>query len=161
MDTALFEHPETRQAVFTGKGLRVQERRMFRCRSLYGRVPLIRLRLDLGQWETWPSNAIPGFVARLLEQMPSLDSHGCSLGHPGGFVRRLYEGTWLGHVIEHVALELQSLAGVAVTRGKTRSVKGKTGQYNIMYAYLFEDAGLYAGRMALDLVASLLDSPFN
>jgi cyanophycin synthetase len=155
MDTAVFEHPERRQSVFTGNGLRVQECRVFRGRSLYGRVPLVRLRLDLGQWETWPSNAIPGFVARLLEQMPTLDSHGCSLGHPGGFVRRLYEGTWLGHVIEHVALELQSLAGASVTRGLTRSV-GTSGVYDVLYAYEDEKVGLLAGREALRLVGELL-----
>lgn len=71
-------------------------------------------------------------------------------------MRRLEEGTWLGHVAEHIALELQSLSGPRVTRGKTRSVKGEEGVYNVMYAYREEEPGLLAGRLALQLVDSLL-----
>src|SRR3546814_6665426 len=77
--------------------------------------------------------------------LPVLAAHGCSYQEPGGLVRRLQSGTWLGHVIEHVALELQCLAGARVTRGKTRSVKGRPGVYNILYAYQDEEAGREAG----------------
>src|SRR5690606_242947 len=92
----------------------------------------------------------------LLERLPGLGEHGCSLGRPGGFAQRMHEGTWIGHVTEHVALEIQKLAGTPVSRGKTRSVKGRPGVYNIMYAYHDELVGLGAGRIALELVSSLL-----
>jgi cyanophycin synthetase len=93
--------------------------------------------------------------------MPGLAQHGCSYGEPGGFVRRLQEGTWLGHVVEHVALELQCLAGADVTRGKTRSEPGRRGIYNVLYTYHDETVGLLAGRFALQLVASLLPAEFR
>ncbi|MCE3254647.1 MAG: cphA [Rickettsiaceae bacterium] len=141
--------------------LKVQECRIYRGPHLYSHTPMIRIQVDLGILEEYPTNKLPDFTPKLLEILPDLAQHKCSTGKPGGFVSRLKEGTWLGHVIEHVAIELQFMAGMAVTRGKTRSVKGKPGYYNIMYAYIYEDAGLLAGRLALDLVASALPSPFN
>ena len=141
--------------------LRVLEARVYRGPHLYSHTPMIRLQVDLGSLEEWPTNRLPGFTKKLIEQLPGLRQHTCSTGKVGGFVSRLEEGTWLGHVIEHVAIELQAMAGMLVARGKTRSVKGKPGCYNIMYAYRYEAAGLYAGRLALQLVASLLNPPFN
>jgi cyanophycin synthetase len=119
---------------------------------------MIRIQLDLGELEHWPSQILDGFADRLLRLLPGLDRHGCSYRRRGGFVRRLREGTWLGHIAEHVALELQTLAGDRCTRGKTRSVKGRPGVYNIMYAYRDEEVGRQAGRDALELVHSLLPS---
>lgn len=143
----------TRQLI---PGMSVIETGVYRGPHLYSHTPMIRIQLDLGPLETWPTDRIAGFAEALLELLPGLRNHGCSLRHRGGFVRRLNEGTWLGHVAEHVALELQTLAGHRVTRGKTRSVKGRTGVYHVMFAYRDEDAGLLAGRMALELVDSLL-----
>lgn len=136
----------------------VIEKGVYRGAHYYSLTPMIRIMLDLGRLERWPSNLLPEFADRLIELLPGLDRHGCSLKRRGGFVQRLREGTWLGHVAEHVALELQSMAGPRVTRGKTRSVKGKPGVYNVMYAYAYEEAGLLAGRAALELVNSLLPS---
>ena len=99
---------------------------------------------------------MPNFTERLVGLLPGLAAHGCSYQMPGGFVRRLHEGTWLGHVIEHVALELQTLAGAPVTRGKTRSVQGRPGVYNILYTYRDEHVGVAAGAHAIRMVASLL-----
>ena len=92
--------------------------------SLYAHFPVIRFTVDLGPLEEWPTARLgPEFTDRLLEALPGLNEHGCSYGEPGGFVRRLTEGdgTWLGHVLEHVAIEIQNAAGVPVTFGKTRS----------------------------------------
>ena len=136
--------------------MRVVEKGVYRGPHLYSLTPMIRIKLDLGALEERPSNCLPGFTERLLALLPGLHQHGCSFHEPGGFVRRLEEGTWLGHVAEHVALELQSLLGTRVTRGKTRSVKGEPGVYNVMFAYREEDVGLLAGRFALQLVDSLL-----
>ena len=136
--------------------IRILERSVYRGPHLFSPIPMIRIQADLGALEDWPSNRLPGFVDRLLATMPGLGAHGCSSRPPGGFARRLREGTWLGHVAEHVALELQKLAGHRVTRGKTRSVKGRPGVYNILYAYEDEAVGLRAGEYALRLVDQLL-----
>lgn len=121
---------------------------------------MVRFQLDLGALEDRPSNTLPEFADRLLDLLPSLQRHACSLGRAGGFVQRLREGTWLGHVAEHVAIELQVLAGAQVTRGKTRSVKNRPGVYNVLFEYEEEEVGLLAGRRALELVRSLLPEEF-
>lgn len=136
--------------------LRVLERAVYRGPHLYSARPMVRLQLDLGALEQWPTDRLDGFTDALLAHLPGLERHGCCHGQPGGFVRRLRDGTWLGHVIEHVALELQSAAGAPVTRGKTRSVRGRPGVYNVMYAWADEDAALLAGRLAIELVLGLL-----
>jgi cyanophycin synthetase len=136
--------------------MKVVRKNVYRGPHLYSHTPMISLELDLARLENWPTNKIPDFKEKLLALLPSLQRHGCSYGVAGGFIKRVEEGTWLGHVMEHVALELQTLAGLTVTRGKTRSVKGKTGIYKIMYEYEYERAGLWAGRYALELINSLL-----
>ncbi|HEX8641498.1 MAG TPA: cyanophycin synthetase [Allosphingosinicella sp.] len=129
---------------------------VYRGPHYYSHTPMVRIQVDLGRLEDWPTNRIPGFTEALLELLPGVGRHGCSLRVRGGFERRLREGTWLGHVAEHIALELQTLAGSRATRGKTRSVKGRPGVYNVMFAYNEEKVGLAAGRAALELVDSLL-----
>ena len=129
--------------------MRVVETSTYRGPHLYSHRPMIRVQLDLGALEAWPTHRLHGFTDRLLVALPGLERHGCCFRTPGGFVRRLREGTWLGHVIEHVALELQCLAGSEVSRGKTRSVKGRPGVYNILYVYETEGLGRAAGRAAL------------
>jgi cyanophycin synthetase len=119
---------------------------------------MIRIQVDLGELEEWPSDRLPDFNNRILSLLPGLRKHGCCYQTPGGFERRLMDGTWLGHVAEHVAIELQSRIGLRITRGKTRSVRGQPGVYNVMFAYDEEPVGLLAGRLALQLVDSLLPS---
>ena len=126
--------------------------------SHYAHFPVIRLELDLGALEDWPTRKLgDAFIAALLEVLPGLNEHGCSYGEPGGFVRRMSEdqGTWLGHVLEHVAIELQNIAGVKVTFGKTRGA-GRTGVYDVVFEYEQEDVGLEAADLAVDLLHSLL-----
>ena len=119
--------------------------------------------VDLGVLEEWPSNRIPGFDEALIGLLPTLEDHACSLGRRGGFVSRLKDGTWLGHVSEHVAIELQSLAGTEVHLGKTRGAGGH-GRYNVVYEYREEDVGVEAGRIAVALVNHLVapdQAPFD
>jgi cyanophycin synthetase len=126
--------------------------------SLYAHFPVIRLDIDLGPLEDWPSGKLgPRFTDPLITALPGLKLHGCSYGKPGGFVRRLTEGegTWMGHILEHVALELQNVAGETVTFGKTRS-QGPPGQYYVVYQYEQEEVGVEAGRLAITLLHSLL-----
>ena len=91
--------------------LRILESRVLRGPNYWSPKPVIRMLVDLGDLERWPSNTIPHFTDALVGMMPTLDDHACSLGRRGGFVSRLRDGTWMGHVAEHVALELQNLAG--------------------------------------------------
>ena len=126
--------------------------------STYALFPVIRFTLDLGELERWPTMKLGGeFVDRLLAALPGLHEHGCSYEVPGGFVRRLTEdeGTWLGHVLEHVAIELQNEAGSRVTFGKTRDA-GEPGLYHVIYQYEQAEVGLEAGRLGLALLHSLL-----
>jgi cyanophycin synthetase len=120
---------------------------------------VIRHVLDLGELEHWPTVKLgDAFVQPLLEFLPGLHEHGCSYREPGGFVRRMHEdqGTWLGHVMEHVAIELQNIAASPVTFGRTRSIDGQPGFYNMVYQYHDEAVGLEAGVLALKLLLSLL-----
>jgi cyanophycin synthetase len=143
-------------AQLTAKQMAVTEVGVYRGPHYYSHTPMVRIQLDLGRLEEYPTSRIPGFTEALLEVLPGVGRHGCSLKVRGGFEKRLRQGTWLGHVAEHVALELQTLAGSRATRGKTRSVKSRPGVYNVMFAYNEERVGLAAGRAALELVNSLL-----
>ena len=140
--------------------LRILETHVYRGPNYWSYRPAIRLLVDLGVLEEWPSNAIEGFNAGLVDLLPGLARHSCSLGRPGGFLQRLEDGTWLGHVAEHVALELQREAGTEVGRGKTRSA-GSYGRYHVVYSYAEESVGLAAGRLAVRLVNHLVEPDPN
>ena len=120
------------------------------------RNKLIQIRLDLEELEQRPTNTIPGFLQRLKDMLPSMYSHRCSVGIPGGFFERVEEGTWMGHVIEHIALELQTLAGMNTGFGRTRGT-GKEGEYYVVYSYMEEDAGVFAGEASVRIAQALTD----
>src|SRR5215210_958832 len=121
-----------------------------------GRSKLIQMRLDLEEMEQKPTNEIAGFRERLEKLIPSLFSHRCSEGVPGGFFKRVEEGTWMGHVIEHIALELQTVAGMNTGFGRTRGTC-KEGEYLVVYSYMEEDAGVFAGEVAVRVAQALAD----
>jgi cyanophycin synthetase len=138
--------------------MRILDRSVYVGPSLYARFPVIRLELDLGALEAWPTGRLGAeFVDALASALPGLAQHGCSYREPGGFFRRMREdeGTWLGHVLEHVAIELQNIAGEEVTFGKTRSA-GPPGVYTVVYEYAQRDEGIAAGDLGLKLLCSLL-----
>ena len=120
------------------------------------RTKLIQLKLDLEEMEERPTNTIPGFKERLDKLMPTLYEHRCSEGHEGGFYERITEGTWMGHVIEHIALELQTLAGMDTGFGRTRGT-GVKGEYYVCFSYIEEDSGVYAARAAVRVAQALID----
>lgn len=120
------------------------------------RHKLIVMRLDLETLAETPSNEIPGFYEGLVEALPSLEGHYCSPGCRGGFLMRVREGTMMGHIVEHVALELQELAGMHVGFGRTRETS-TPGIYQVVIEYLNEEAGRYAGRAAVRLCQSIVD----
>jgi hypothetical protein len=118
---------------------------------------LIHMILDLGEFEEKPSNKIEGFYKRIKEYLPSLQSHRCSEGKPGGFFKRIKDGTWMGHIIEHVALELQTLAGMNTGWGRTRGVKGQKGVYNVVFNYENKDSGKLAARESFNVVNDIIN----
>ena len=126
--------------------------------NVWASFPVIRHVVDLGVLEDWPSAKIgTEFVEGLVTALPGLSDHGCSYRQEGGFLRRLREdeGTWMGHILEHCAIELQNVAGADVTFGRTRGT-GEVGHYNMVYAYRQRDVGLAAGVLALRLLMHLL-----
>lgn len=120
------------------------------------RHKLIQLTLDIEELEHRPTDAIPGFLERLQQLLPSLYEHRCSVGNPGGFFERVKRGTWMGHVVEHIAIEIQSLAGIPVGFGKARGT-GTDGVYHVVFEYGEEEEGRYTARAAIRLAEALVE----
>lgn len=134
--------------------MEIQEIRALRGPNHFSRYQTIYMLLDIGEFENRPSNEIPGFVDRLESLLPSIKEHRCSRGYEGGFLERVEKGTWMGHIVEHVALELQSLANMEVGYGKTLNTE-EDGLYEIAFRYRDEDAGIEAGKEAVRVVEAL------
>ena len=138
--------------------MKILERNVYVGPSLYAHFPVIKVLLDLGPLEQWPTGKLgQAYVDGLVAALPTLQEHGCSYRTEGGLIRRMREddGTWLGHVFEHVAIELQNIAGEDVTFGKTRSTD-VPGVYTVVYEYAQRDEGIEAGELAIRLLCSLL-----
>jgi cyanophycin synthetase len=138
--------------------LAIIETRTYRGANIWSYEKAIHLVVDLGCLEEWPTDRLPNFTERLLDLLPGLRNHSCSRGRKGGFVERLTEGTWLGHVSEHVALQLQQEVGHDLRRGKTRQVPGEHGRYNVIFGYVDENVGIAAGRLAVRLINHLIQA---
>ena len=121
------------------------------------RKKLIQMRLDLEDMEQRPTNTIDGFRERIEALLPSMKAHRCSEGVEGGFFYRVERGTWMGHVIEHIALEIQTLAGMFSGFGRTRETK-TPGVYNVVFSYVEESAGLYAAEQAVVIAEALTNN---
>ncbi|MDP3556762.1 MAG: cyanophycin synthetase [Bacteroidota bacterium] len=119
------------------------------------RKKLIVMKLDLEELEQSPTDKIPGFLERLEKLIPTMASHRCSKSYAGGFFERVKEGTWMGHVIEHIALEIQSLAGMECGFGRTRGT-GTTGVYNVVFSYMEEKVGLFAAKASVAIAEALI-----
>jgi cyanophycin synthetase len=119
------------------------------------RTKLIQMRLDLEELEERPTDKIEGFRERIEALLPSLIEHRCSEGCYGGFFQRVDRGTWMGHVIEHIALEIQTLAGMNVGFGRTRETK-TSGVYNVVFNYLEEKVGVYAAKASVRIAEALI-----
>lgn len=134
--------------------IEIKELRALRGPNRYTRHSAIFMVLDIKDYESRPSDKMKGFPERLVQLMPTLKEHGCSIGQPGGFIQRLERGTWAGHIIEHIAIELQCLAGMAVAYGKTLNTS-KKGIYIVVFRYLVESAGLKAAQEAISIFEAL------
>ncbi len=141
-------------SIFEGP-LNVENIKVLQGANYFSGGPVVLIRLNLGNFDEVYTNQIEGFFEKLSAAIPTLLEHRCSEAKKGGFFVRVQEGTLMGHVIEHVAIELQTLAGMNVGYGKTRSTL-KQGVYNIIFRFLDEKAGLYAGKAAVNLINSFL-----
>ncbi|QHI38144.1 Cyanophycin synthetase [Kordia antarctica] len=119
------------------------------------RHKLIVMVLDLQEMEQSPTNKVDGFGDRLKAMFPSMYSHRCSEGCEGGFFMRVDEGTWMGHVIEHIALEIQTLAGMDTGFGRTRGY-GEEGVYNVVFSYMEEKVGRFAAKASVRVCEALI-----
>jgi cyanophycin synthetase len=119
------------------------------------RHKLVVMLLDIGEMEERPTDKIPGFAERIKALLPSMLSHRCSEGSEGGFWSRVERGTWMGHVIEHIALEIQTLAGMECGFGRTRDA-GKKGLYHVVFSYYEAKAGIYAAKAAVRIAEALI-----
>lgn len=137
--------------------MKIIEHRALRGPNRYSRYQAIFMLLDIGAYEQQPSDTLEGFTDRLIALIPTLHGHGCSVGGPGGFIQRLRRGTWIGHIAEHVAIELQCLAGMEVGFGKTYDTS-EDGIYKVVYRYRVESAGLKAGEEAIALVQAVAEN---
>src|SRR3954468_4474963 len=125
------------------------------------RGKLIQMRLDLEDMEQRPTNTVDGFSERIEKLLPTMYEHRCSEGIEGGFFMRVKEGPWMGHVIEHIALELQTLAGMDCGFGRTRGT-GKEGEYFVVFDYMEEEAGIYAAKAAVAACTAVInDQPYD
>ena len=119
------------------------------------RKKLIQMRLDLEEMEQFPTNKIEGFRERIENMFPNMIEHRCSEGCRGGFFSRIERGTWMGHVIEHIALEIQTLAGMETGFGRTRETK-TPGIYNVVFSYTEENVGLFAAESSVNIAQALI-----
>ena len=126
------------------------------------RKKLIVMKLDLEEMEELPTNLVDGFSERIEKMFPSMQGHRCSKEYEGGFFERVKEGTWMGHVIEHIALEIQTLAGMNCGYGRTRGT-GSHGVYNVVFSYAEERVGKFAALASLRIAEALIsnDASYN
>lgn len=136
--------------------MQILEHRALRGPNYYSRYQAIYMRLDIGELEERPSNKVPGLAEKLQELLPDIYAHRCSIGEPGGFLERVRYGTYAGHMVEHIAIELQNQVGFSVGYGKSVDSYDR-GIYNIVYRYRDEATGLAAGEAAVQIVQKLYD----
>ncbi|MDP3438830.1 MAG: cyanophycin synthetase, partial [Azonexus sp.] len=129
--------------------------------SIWTYPPSIEAWIDIGEFEDFPTNKLPGFTERLTAWLPSLVEHRCSYNEHGGFLRRLQEGTWIGHVLEHVALELMTLGGLPDGFGRTRETTTR-GVYKLVISNWQDDITKTALELGIELIlAAVNDQPFD
>ncbi len=131
--------------------MQIQSIYCFQGRNIYSHKPVVRMIVDIGIFESGPTKDIPGFNEKLLENFPELAEHTCGVGYAGGFGERLAEGTYMGHVAEHLIIELQNKLGYNVNHGKTRQI-GTTSKYYIIYEYINETLAVECGKKAIEIL---------
>lgn len=136
--------------------MQIQSIYCFKGRNVYSHQPVIRMVVDIGKYEEGPTKDIPGFNKKLLEFFPEIAEHTCGVGYVGGFGERLIEGTYMGHVAEHLIIAIQNRFGYFVKYGKTRQI-GNTSKYYIIYEYSNEAFAIECGRKAIEIVEAFAE----
>ena len=136
--------------------MEIQDIHIYRGRNIYSHHPVMKMVIDIGEYGETPTKDIPGFHDLLLKSFPELKRNSCGLGYEGGFLERLYEGTYLGHVTEHVILDLQNSLGYDVKYGKTRMMN-EGSLYYIIYQFENEVCGLECGKAAVFILNCFLN----
>lgn len=137
------------------KNIEILSHRHLRGPNMWSYNPALEVLIDIGELEDYPSDLIPGFYQRLCQCLPSLHEHRCSYGEPGGFLKRVEEGTWPGHILEHLTIELQNLAGIQGGFGRARD-GGRRGVYKVIVSATEEAVTLQAFKYARDLLLTLI-----
>ena len=151
----------SREMPVTSHALQITSLRVLRGPNQWASFPVLEARVDLGQLEDFPSNTLPGFNERIMAWLPTMIEHRCSIGERGGFFERLRTGTWMGHVLEHVTIELQALGGSPVGYGRAREANAR-GVYNVVIEYREEAFGIECLSTAHRLIqAAIDDGPFD
>lgn len=135
--------------------LQINDFTIFHGRNIYSHRPVMKMVVDIGHYGYIPTKDIPGFNERLLTAFPGLKTNCCSLGYAGGFLERLNEGTFLGHVLEHTILEMQFMLGYDVSFRKTR-ILAEPSLYYLVYEYENEVCGLECGKAAVFILNCLI-----
>lgn len=153
--------PVLQKAMQAKKNIEILRVTHLRGPNIWTYRPIIEAWVDIGELENHPSNTLPGFAERLSAWLPGLVEHHCSPGVRGGFLQRIQEGTYAAHILEHVTLELQNLAGMKTGFGKARSTSQR-GIYKIAFRTRQEQVGREALQIGRDLVvAAINDTPFD
>ncbi len=129
----------------------------FNGRNIYSHKPVIKLLIDIGDLYKKPTKDFGGFNEEVLKYFPGLSNHYCSTGYKGGFVERLIEGTYIGHVAEHMILELQNMLGYEVNYGKTRVIE-EPSLYYIVYEYKNEKCGIECARAVFEIISAIINN---
>ena len=137
--------------------MQIQSIYCFQGKNIYSHRPVIRMVVDIGIFEAGPTREIPGFNKKLLEHFPEISEHTCGLGYAGGFGERLIEGTYIGHVAEHLIIELHNKLGYPVRYGKTRQI-GTSAKYIIIYEYANEAFSVECGKRVIEIVKAFAEN---
>lgn len=137
--------------------MQIQSIYCFQGRNIYSHRPVIRMIVDIGIFEAGPTREIPGFNEKLLDNFPEIAEHTCGLGYVGGFGERLIEGTYIGHVAEHLIIEIHNKMGYPVKYGKTRQI-GNSSKYYIIYEYINEAFSVECGRRVIEMVKAFAEN---
>ncbi len=137
--------------------MQIQSIYCFQGRNIYSHRPVVRMIVDIGIFEAGPTREIPGFNKKLLEHFPEIAEHTCGLGYVGGFGERLIEGTYIGHVAEHLIIEIHNKMGYPIKYGKTRQI-GNTSKYYIIYEYMNESFSVECGKQVIEIVKAFAEN---
>lgn len=140
-----------------GREVQILDIQIFSGRNIYSHKPVIKVLADIGELYRYPTKDIEGFNEKILEYLPGLKKHYCSLGYEGGFLERLNEGTYIGHVAEHMIIEIQNMLGYDVHYGKTR-VEKEPSVYYIVYEYINERCGIECARTIFEIINEILNN---